>query len=87
MTIQITKSEKADPEATLGPITSAVYGQQDMTAFFEKAIASISEPRQAKCYCCKRIVEVNETNRRQFIITPQPAAEVDSMYCGCRGWD
>lgn len=43
--------------------------------------------RQAQCTYCKRIVEVNEQTRRQFIITPQPTWEMDSMYCGCRGWD
>lgn len=43
--------------------------------------------RQAKCYMCKKIVEVNDKTRRQFVIEPRPNAEMDSMYCGCRGWN
>lgn len=46
-----------------------------------------TKPRQAKCYLCKKVVEVNEQTRRQFIITPEPKQEMDSMYDGCRGWE
>ena len=67
-----------------GPLTSAIYGPQNVAGFFEKAAASI---RQAQCYCCKKVVEVNERTRREFVITPRPAAEMDSMYDGCKGWN
>lgn len=43
--------------------------------------------RMAQCSDCKRIVKVNEKNRRLYIITPRPEWEMDSMYDGCRGWD
>lgn len=52
------------------------------------AIPELMKPvRKAQCAYCKRIVEVNEKTRREFIITPRPDWEMDGMYCGCRGWD
>lgn len=54
-----------------------------------EAMKLIDEPevRKAQCTYCKEIIEVNEKTRRQFIITPRPEWEMDSMYDGCRGWD
>jgi hypothetical protein len=43
--------------------------------------------RKAQCSDCKRIVEVNEKTRLEFIIHPRPEWEMDQMYCGCRGWN
>lgn len=67
--------------------TDAYAWCADNEAFLDGLYGDEPEPRQAQCTYCKRIVEVNEKTRREFIITPEPTWPMDRMYDGCRGWD